>query len=79
MMSQMNNDWFWDWRYLVGGVILGLILTILMIRVSLWLAPPKSYDPNFTSRKLTGWTNTPKKLAWSRTLDKVSEPNDLSR
>ena len=54
-------------------VLCGFMIIVTILRLSLWLFPPKHYDPNFTSRSLTGWTNTPKKLAWSETLIKVIE------
>lgn len=63
----------------VAGVVVGLlILAILILRLSLWINPPRKIDKTWTSRSLTGWTNTPKKLAWSETIRKVStkESND---
>lgn len=58
---------------LLGVILLFLVIIVGMLALSLVLFPPKFYDPNFTSRALTGWTNTPGKLTWSRTIDKVSE------
>lgn len=52
-----------------------IVVAVVLLRLSLWIFPPKSYDPNFTSRSLTGWSNTPKKLAWARVIEKVSKPN----
>lgn len=57
---------------IAGVLVILLVLSVTILRLSLWLMPPKKYDPNFTSRSLTGWTNTPKKLAWARTVEKVS-------
>lgn len=68
----MDTEWSDILRFL-GFILLVLIGVVIVLRLSILFSPPKSYDPNFTSRSLTGWSNTPKKLAWSRTVEKVSE------
>ena len=54
-------------------ILIVLAALVILLRVSLILNPPKKTDSNFTSRSLTGWSNTPKKLAWARTIEKVSK------
>lgn len=70
---RMNDDFFWDWRVLASLALSILIACVIILAISLIFYPPRYYDPNFTSRAYTGWTNTPKKLAWSSTVEKVSE------
>lgn len=54
-------------------IILGaLILSVLILKVSILLMPPKYIDLTWTSHSITGWTNTPKKLAWARVIGEVS-------
>ena len=54
------------------GILLLLFIIVSILRLSILISPPKKLDPNFTSRSLTGWTNTPKKLAWSKLIEETS-------
>lgn len=56
----------------LGLGIVGFLLIVVVMAIHLVIWPARYYDPNFTSRSLTGWSNTPKKLAWSRTIEKVA-------
>ena len=56
-------------------IILVLFIVVITLRVSLFLMPPKKLDTQWTSRSTTGWTNTPKKLSWANTVEKVAEGN----
>jgi len=58
------------------AVLLVLIMLIVgVMKVSLYFFPPspEKMDPEWTSRSLTGWTNTPAKLAKVRTIEKIAE------
>ena len=49
---------------------------VCLLRLSLMIFPNRTYDVNFTSRSLTGWTNTPKKLAWASLIEQVAEQDN---
>ena len=67
-----------DFLGLVLAVPIIIVVAVVLLKLSLWIFPPKHYDPTFTSRSLTGWTNTPKKLAWARTIEKTCEKKPQS-
>jgi len=49
---------------------------VCLLRLSLMVFPNRTYDLSFTSRSLTGWTNTPKKLAWASLIEQVAEQDN---
>jgi len=49
---------------------------VCLLRLSLMIFPNRTYDVNFTSRSLTGWTNTPKKLAWASLIEQVAKQDN---
>ena len=49
---------------------------VCLLRLSLMVFPNRTYDLSFTSRSLTGWTNTPKKLAWTSLIEQVAKQDN---
>lgn len=59
--------------FLAGLLCGGLVIIVALLVISEWIRPNRTIDEKWTSRSITGWTNTPKKLAWVRTVEKVSK------
>lgn len=65
----MNEEFLDGLKEFLGVLVFILVALFISLEITLIVMPPKKLDPGFTSRSITGWTNTPKKLAWARLIE----------